>query len=272
MGLTGVTIPVVVALAGQHACTDTSYATGGWWPEAGPLTPSPSFPCPDISTNGPCGGQCALEPGVSQGFAGLCAAQGDGGPARRGEPLLDAPGGCLVAFVKRLLLVFALALALVLSASVAPAAARGHSGPGAGPPSSVKIKTVFSIARGGYVDEFTGKWVVFRPYYPVKVKVRCPAGTDAALDYKPVWANNLGVQFLTCHGPEADRDRLPGRPERQARPGAEPGAGDGQACSCTRDHRGPQPRSSWSTRTVGPSGCGPSGRRRTDEPAHAPPR
>lgn len=102
--------------------------------------------------------------------------------------------------MKRLVASLGLAFVIVISALALPAAARSHPARGAIVSPSVEITTRASVARGGYVDSLTGKWVVFRPYYPVSVKALCPAGAIGALRYTPVFAMNLGGFNFTCTG------------------------------------------------------------------------
>lgn len=102
--------------------------------------------------------------------------------------------------MKRVVTSLGLAFALLASALALPAAAQNNSARNAVTSPSVEIATVAAIARGGYVEPTTGKWVVFRPYYPVKVRALCPAGTVGALRYTPVFAMNLGGFNFNCTG------------------------------------------------------------------------
>ena len=103
--------------------------------------------------------------------------------------------------MRRLLALGTLALALLLAAPAAPAqahAGRHHRNPVT---PFVQIRTSTAVAVGDYYyDDLFEHWVLFRPFYPVAARVRCPAGASASLNYLPIWAMTApGVEF-TCTG------------------------------------------------------------------------
>ena len=119
--------------------------------------------------------------------------------------------------MRRSLATLGLGLALAITTAATPAHAQqtAHSATGSSPQlrsaapatptakplrSSVEILNRVSVAKGGYVEPSTGEWVVFRPYYPVAVRVVCPAGPSAGLLYTPGFAVNLGGYQFTCTG------------------------------------------------------------------------
>lgn len=102
--------------------------------------------------------------------------------------------------MRRTLATLGLGLALAVTGlTTAPAGAQPMQPTGA-KSSPVEILTRVSVATGGYVEPTTGQWVVFRPYYPIDVRVVCPAGASAGLRYTPVFAMNLGARAFTCTG------------------------------------------------------------------------
>lgn len=105
--------------------------------------------------------------------------------------------------MRRILATLGLGLALAVTGLTTPPAGAQTAAtakPTQANRSPIEILTRVSVATGGYVEPTTGEWVVFRPYYPVDVRVVCPAGASAGLRFTPVFAMNLGARAFTCTG------------------------------------------------------------------------